>query len=186
MNDAAGRGDAPIGAAGAGAGAGAGDDSKLVRDSAAAPWEVGLRCQKHPPHTHTHPSACVAPTPPSRGRFLCAVLQVDAVEAALSSDFCDEVGSFWDTVKDRLRLRVVAWKRKTEGQQCLLLAANGLKDDAQQRLLTEAINVLLGISEWRALEGGGVVRPLTWVFGLAGGGGGHLCVPGLMPLTYRT
>ena len=51
---------------------------KLVRDSAAAPWEVGPRCQKHPSPTSPHPERVRrTDPPPSRGLFLCAVLQVE-------------------------------------------------------------------------------------------------------------
>ncbi len=78
-------------------------------------------------------------------------VQVEAVEAAEDfKEFKGEVGEFWDSVCNHLKLTVRRWSQKTEEDQWRLLSAYSLKDGDQQEVLARAINKLLGITrEWR-------------------------------------
>ena len=78
-------------------------------------------------------------------------VQLEAVEAADDfKDFKSEVGEFWDSVRNHLKLTVRRWSDKTKEDQSLFLSAYSLKDRDQQEVLARAINKLLGITrEWR-------------------------------------
>ena len=78
-------------------------------------------------------------------------VQLEAVEAAGDfKEFKGEVGEFWDSVRNHLKLTVRRWSQKTEEDQWRLLSAYSLKDRDQQEVLARAINKLLGITrEWR-------------------------------------
>jgi hypothetical protein len=113
---------------------------------------------------------------------------VDAVQAAVGfSDFCDNVGTFWASVRGELTTTVGLWKRKTEEEQRrhLVNKTSPPMDQGRAEELVQEINKLLSISELHALEGGGLVRPLNLGHWPSLRGGGHLCVPGWMPLPWR-
>lgn len=126
-----------------------------MRDSAASAlcwrrWCAYLRT----PHPHI-------------GDYFCVFVQVHAVagmEGALEHDcFLRAAGKLWAPVKDALELTVGDWRRRTEEKQRVVLDVCGLERPAQQTLLADAINELLGISEWVMVEGGALslLRPVS-------------------------